>query len=360
MPLAPSMSMPVSMSRCRSTRSRRVVLAAGVIAALGLAACTSSSAPAASPGSVSPSAQSASPTPTPTPTVVRSLLSGRIGGKDGPVLVVKMDNTAKSNPHYGIKSADVVYLEQVEGGLSRYAIVFSSQIPKTVGPIRSARISDLELLRQYGKIAFAYSGAQSKMLPVLKAAYLYNVSDDTGGQGYRRDNRLWSAPDNLFADPLVLFKRAPNAAHAVNVGFTFGEAVPAGGRPVTTVSASFPATTASFTWDAGSGRWLAAMNGKRAMAAEGGQLGGTTVIVQYVTVTRSIYHDVNNNYTPLSRSVGSGTALIMRNGFAYNATWSRRSATSGTTWMVNGQVFPLAAGQIWVLLINKNNPAVLK
>ena len=272
-----------------------------------------------------------------------------------------MDNTPQSNPHAGIKVADVVYLEQVEGGLSRYAIVFSSQIPKTVGPVRSARISDIELLRQYGKIAFAYSGAQSKMLPVLKAAYLYNVSDDTGGLGYRRDNSRWSAPDNLFASPATLFKRAPNAAHAVDVGFRFDDAIPAGGRPVTSVTAKYPATRCSFTWHASEGRWLASMNGtKRAMAAEGGQLGGTTVIIQYVNVSRSIYHDVNNNYTPLSRSVGTGNALILRNGQAWNGTWSRPNSHAGTRWRVGGVDLPLAAGQIWVLLINKKTPATLK
>ncbi len=325
-----------------------------------LAACSASSTPAPTP-TVSSASPTPTPTPTltPTPTVERSFLSGRVGGTNGPVLVVKMDNTPKSNPHAGIKYADVVYLEQVEGGLSRYAVVFSSQIPKTVGPVRSARIADIELLRQYGKIAFAYSGAQSKMLPVLKAADLYNVSDDTGGEGYRRDNSKWSAPDNLFADPLILFKRAPNAAHAVDVGFTFDDIVPPGGRPVRTVSASFPATTVTFSWD-GSSRWLAAMNGVKAMAAEGGQLGGTTVIIQYVTVTRSIYHDINNNYTPMSTTVGTGTAVILRNGQAWNATWSRPTQTSGTQWTVGGRPFPLAAGQIWILLINKDKPAVLQ
>jgi Protein of unknown function (DUF3048) N-terminal domain/Protein of unknown function (DUF3048) C-terminal domain len=337
-----------------------------VLAGLSLAALAACSGATAAPiptvstpvATPTPSQPSDPPTPSATPTVERSYLSGRVGAPNGPVLVVKMDNTPKSNPHQGIKYADVVYLEQVEGGLSRYAVVFSSQLPKTVGPVRSARIADIELLRQYGKVAFAYSGAQSKMLPVLKAADLYNVSDDTGGLGYRRDNSRWSAPDNLFADPKVLFKRAPNAAKATDIGFTFDDAVPAGGRPVKSVTATFPATRVTMTWD-GTSRWLAAMNGTNAMAAEGGQLGGTTVIIQYVTVTKSIYHDVNDNYTPMSTTVGTGDALILRNGQAWNATWTRPSQTSGTQWQVGGQDFPLAAGQIWILLINKDKPAKL-
>ena len=329
-------------------------------AVAALAACSSASptsTPTASP-TVSATV-SATPTPTPSPTVIRSNLTGKIGGTNGPVLVVKMDNTPESNPHAGIKYADIVYLEQVEGGLSRYAVVFSSQIPRRVGPVRSARIADIELLRQYGRVAFAYSGVQTLMLPVLRAADLYNVSDDNSGVGYFRDNSRWYAPYNLFADPLILFKRAPNAATAANVGFTFDEMVPAGGRPVRSVSASYPATRVTLTWD-GTSRWLAAMNGTRAMALEGGQLGGNTVIIQYVTVTRSIYHDVNGNYTPMSTTIGTGTALILRNGQVWNATWSRPSATVGTQWLVGGQPFPLAPGQTWILLINKTTPATLR
>jgi Protein of unknown function (DUF3048) N-terminal domain/Protein of unknown function (DUF3048) C-terminal domain len=337
-----------------------VAAAGAVVVVVALAACSGGSTPATTTSANQSASLTATPTPTPTPTptIERSFLSGRIGGVNGPVLVVKMDNTPESNPHAGIKFADVVYIEQVEGGLSRYAVVFSSQIPKAVGPVRSARIADIELLRQYGKVAFAYSGVQTLMLPVLRSAYLYNVSDDYSGQGYYRDNSRWFAPYNLFADPLVLFKRAPGAVHATNVGFTFAETVPAGGRPVHAVSASFPATRVSLTWDETS-RWLAAMNGVRAMALEGGQLGGTTVIIQYVTVTRSIYRDVNNNYTPMSTTVGTGNALILRNGQEWNATWSRPSLTRGTTWLVGGRPFPLAAGQIWILLINKTTPATL-
>jgi hypothetical protein len=326
-------------------------------AVLALAACSGSSSAKPSASSLSPAAtESPSPSTSARPTIERSLLSGRVGAPNGPVLVVKLDNTQASNPWCGLRAADVIYLEQVEGGLSRYMAVFSSQYPKSVGPVRSARISDIELLRQYGKVAFAYSGVQTKMLPVLQNAYLIDVSDDRGGLGYHRDFSR-TAPDNLFGAPSVLLKRAGHSALARNVGFSFGDAVPAGGTPAATLSTSYPATRVSFVWNAASRRWLASMNGARAMACESGQLGGTTVIIQYVKVTNSIYHDFLGNYTPMSTSVGTGSALILRNGMAWHATWSRPSAASGTRWLVGGRDFPLAAGQVWVLLINRNTPA---
>ena len=340
----------------RGAAGPATVLLAAVVA---LAACSGGSGAKPAASSQSPTATaSVSASVSPSPGVERSLLSGRIGAPNGPVLVVKLDNTPVSNPWCGLKSADVIYLEQVEGGLSRYMAVFSSQYPKSVGPVRSARISDIELLRQYGKVAFAYSGVQSRMLPVLQSADLIDVSDDRSGLGYRRDFSR-TAPDNLFGDPAVLLRRAGHPAVARNVGFAFGDAVPAGGVRAAALTTSYPATKVAFTWNAASRRWLAAMNGSAAMACEGGQLGGTTVIIQYVTVTNSIYHDFRGNYTPLSTSIGTGKALILRNGLAWAATWMRRSAASGTRWLVNGHSFPLAAGQVWVLLINKNTRATI-
>ena len=64
------------------------------------------------------------------------------------MLVVKFDNTPNAQPHSGLRKADVVYVEEVECGLTRLAAVFSTDLPKTVGPVRSARISDIDLLAQ--------------------------------------------------------------------------------------------------------------------------------------------------------------------------------------------------------------------
>jgi hypothetical protein len=105
-------------------------------------------------------------------------------GSDGPILVVKIDDTTLSHPQVGLKSADVVYIEQVEGGLTRLAALFSSKIPARVGPVRSARISDLELLAQYGKVGFAFSGAQRKLLPEIAAANIYDLGAMKYGPQY--------------------------------------------------------------------------------------------------------------------------------------------------------------------------------
>ena len=105
--------------------------------------------------------------------VVLSPLSGRpVTSPDQSILVVKVENTHAARPQIGLSSADVVYVEQVEGGISRLAAVFSSTLPSKVGPIRSARITDPDLVAQFGHVAFAYSGVQPKMVPVLEASLM--------------------------------------------------------------------------------------------------------------------------------------------------------------------------------------------
>jgi len=316
-----------------------------------------SSSALASSGSLSPST-SGSPSSSAPVVVQRSLLSGRVGMKDGRVLVVKLDNTPYAEPHAGIEDADVVYIEQVEGGLTRMAAVFSTEIPKKIGPIRSARIADIDLFAQYGKVAFAYSGAQHRLRPVIAAANLFNVSGDVGPAGYFRDPSR-PAPYNFFGVGPELLARAPHAAHAKDVGFRFSTTPPPGGLKVSSATVRWPAAKAVFVWNPATQRWLLTMDGIKAIS-DGKRMGGTTVVVQYVRMYDSGYGDRHGGITPMSVTIGSGSALVLRNGKAYAARWSRASKTSGTIWTTStGARLPFAPGQVWVLLVNRTTHATL-
>jgi hypothetical protein len=185
------------------------------------------------------------------------------------VLAVKIDNLAPARPQTGLTGADLVYVIPVEGGLSRLLAVFSSHVPAVIGPVRSAREDDLELLRQFGRPAFAYSGAQPQLLPVVERARIADLYDGRVRGYFRAPGR--AAPHNLYARSSQLLAQAPGASKARDIGFRFGPA-PAGGRPVAAFSVSYPAASFTFRWPAGDGRWLVWMDGKPTRAAEGGQL----------------------------------------------------------------------------------------
>ena len=159
--------------------------------------------------------------------VERNVLSGR-EGINGPVLAVKVDDTNAAHPQIGLEDADVVYIEQVEGGLTRLAAIFSSVIPERVGPVRSARISDIDILSQYGRVAFAYSGAQRKLLPVIDAANLQNLGAQAQPPSiYTTDpNRVPPVAMVLRADLLMakVVEKNYSVTTANNVGWSYGDA----------------------------------------------------------------------------------------------------------------------------------------
>jgi hypothetical protein len=340
------------------TRLRPAALAAGaLVIAVGASACATSKpketlpAQATQPAAVTPT-ESPSPTPDPSPTTAPATLSGRVGVTYGPLLAVKVDNTTKAHPQVGLKAADVIYVEEVEGGVTRLVALFSSQLPPQVGPVRSARITDVELLPQFGRLGLAFSGAQRKMLPVLGRAPFYLASHDASGVGYTRTSSR-PAPYNVIGFPKRLLDRMPKAQPPRPVGYVFGPA-PAGGSPTTHVRATWPGAVLDLSWFRG--RWLVAMDGRADKAAEGGILGGTTVVVQYVSIKPSRYYDVNHANTPMSYTVGRGTGLVLRDGKAYSAAWSRLHVGDPTQWTIAGKPASFAPGQVWFLLVDRGRP----
>jgi eukaryotic-like serine/threonine-protein kinase len=265
----------------------------------------------------------------------------------GQVLAVKIDNLASARPQTGLKDADIVYVIPVEGGLSRLLAVFSSHFPAVIGPVRSAREDDLELLRQFGRPAFAYSGAQTQLLPVVEQARIVDLFDGSVG-GYFRDPRR-DAPHNLYAHTPQLLAEASGASKAHDIGFRFGPA-PSGGRPMASFSVSYPAASFMFRWSANAGRWLVWMDGAPARAAEDGQLNAPTVVIQYTKVRTSPFLKAGAQ-PPYAESTGTGTGWVLRGGQAYAMRWSRPNADGGTTFStLSGQPMTFARGPVWVVL----------
>ncbi|MGW0906004.1 DUF3048 domain-containing protein [Streptomyces sp. NPDC002853] len=267
----------------------------------------------------------------------------------GRVLAVKIDNVGPARPQTGLDAADVVYAEQVEAGLSRLMAVYAGRLPPVIGPVRSARETDLELLRQFDDPALVFSGAQSKLLPLISAAPLRQLSPGKApGDAYFRGADK-PAPHNLFVRPKAL-DATPGDGGLKSMGFSFGPR-PKGGTPERERTVRFPAARFTFTWAAEQQRWLVSMDGERARTADGRTLGASTVVVQYVKVRESRFHDRGGNNTPFTETVGSGKARVLRDGRAYEARWERTTPRDGTEFTTadDGKALPFAKGQVWVV-----------
>ncbi|WP_077801746.1 DUF3048 domain-containing protein [Streptomyces sp. JHA26] len=264
-----------------------------------------------------------------------------------PVLAVKVDNAPEARPQKGLDAADVVYVEPVEGGLSRLMAVYATRLPESVGPVRSARESDLELLRQFDRPTLAFSGAQSKLLPLIDRAPLRAETPDRAPDAYVRDDGR-PAPHNLYLRPDRLLSSPPGAT-ASATGYRYGEA-PAGGRAETSRTVRYPAASFTFTWSASRGRWLIAMDGDPADQGDGGRPAPATVVVQHVRVRESAFRDFLGNNSPYVESVGSGKAEVLRDGRSYDVTWKRGAAEEGTAFTTgDGTPVNFAEGPVWVV-----------
>ncbi len=339
------------------------VLVIGGVSAVALSGNSKKSTPVASNPAPTTSAAttSASPTPTPKPTPKPVAATNPLTGV-GPVpttalLAVKIDDTENGRPSVNLDKADLVYIEQAEGGLTRMVALFGTNHP-IVEPVRSVRASDAELLSQYGKIALVASGGGGDSLTTLDASIVKGVINDRGAAGFGRDGNR-PAPYNLTADLAQIAAHSGTAAPKAG-GFHFSSATaqlahdPAGA----TVNTVVGSTSVTFVYDPSLRKYVRTIDGQRLSAADGNLIATPNVLVQLCNVTTNPGDvDVNGNPSQFTHSVGSGKAVLFRNGKRVTGTWSRPSVTSPTTFVdASGHAMLLAPGGAFIVLATTGAP----
>ena len=286
--------------------------------------------------------------------VSKNLFSG-LPGENNQILVVKVDDTKQARPQVGLEDADVIYVEQVEAGLTRIAALYSSHLPDLIGPVRSARISDIELFAQFGRVGLAYSGAQSKMRPVIAGANIENLSAEINPPSIYTKDPSRVGPVNMILKPSLLLERANAKAKTkidlpIRSPWSFGDA-PSEQVITTTAKIKWPNARYELRWDEVRKQYLTYFNGEANLSAAGEQLGADTAIIQLVSIAPSIYGDKFGGVTPFSKTTGSGKAIMLRDGFRYEITWKRDLATDVTTWLTkDGKVANFKPGKVWIFL----------
>jgi hypothetical protein len=268
-----------------------------------------------------------------------------------PALTVKIDNVAGSFPQSGLNQADVVVDTPVEGGLTRLFAVFQSQLPAMVGPVRSARPVDGDLLRLLNGGYFAYSGANNLEIAPVKAnstAVLMSFDADPSLFINRHDRPV---PHEVFAVPSTLFAYGQQVKPAMAPPpplFTYGS-TPSGGVPTSGLVVHFSAATASWQWS--DGRYLRTQDGRADMLADGGQVSATNVVVMSVGLRDSGIRDSAHSVEPWPVVIGSGDCWVLRDGVRVAGRWSRASLTAPMVLRdTSGATIALAPGRTWVEL----------
>ncbi|HSV65018.1 MAG TPA: DUF3048 domain-containing protein [Mycobacteriales bacterium] len=341
------------MGEMRISAGRRTVLllsALLVVAVVG-EGCGCSWGSGGARGSGPSAGPTSTPVPRPEPNPTNPL-TGTGAPPGGPVIAVKIDNVAAARPQVGLAGADVVYVEMVEGGLTRLVAVYASRRPRTVGPVRSVRSSDPELLAHYGPIVLAFSGGAAGVVAHFRRSPLVDGSTYAHAGAYRRLAGR-PAPHNLMVDLYLLARALPRAGGVRDVGFRWALGDPrlSAARRASRLAVRMGGTLVSFAWDGPHHVFDQTADGGPVREAGGRPLATPNVLVQLcpVTVDRTDV-DVVGNPAQYTHTVGSGAVLLFRDGKVIAGRWRRTQASAATEYLdEQGQPLLLRPGGVWVL-----------
>jgi hypothetical protein len=294
-----------------------------------------------------------------------------------PALAVKIENAKPARPQSGLEFADVVYEELVEGGITRFIGVFHSQEASTLGPVRSARMVDPDILMEY-HAQFAYSGGSTAVRSYVDKSGLVILSHTKAAGAYHRvktrraPHNLYSSTEELWAaggggnDPPQVFsfsETRPRPLPAPSPSSSPGPSASPSPYVAPGASVTIPfsgAQTSVFRYDPASDRYLRFQGsgyGKRMRLephtmAEGAQIAPRNVLLMFVQVAVGSHRDAVGNYSPEISVVGTGRTLLFRNGILVPGRWSRGSLGARTKFAdSSGHALRLAPGQTWVELV---------
>ncbi len=302
---------------------------------------------------------SATPSPTPSPTAPASpkpaaaadFLTGLAHRATGPLVGIKVDNAVLARPYQtGLGQAAIVYEELVEGGSTRLLAVYESDVSGSaeVGPIRSVRESDVELVRTFGKLAVGFSGGNSGVKDIVRAAagsgWLVDASYDVVPQAYRL-GAVRADARNFFSVPATLAGLRPGSGPR-DIGLRFGPVPAAGARTAVAFASYSSQTRVTVTYNPATHAWSVAQDGR---PMDG--VAAANVIVQRVVEQGSRFSDVHGQPTPYTVTVGSGSAVVLRDGKRIPANWTRDNYGQTHYRTTGGKDVALRPGQTWILLL---------
>jgi hypothetical protein len=300
-----------------------------------------------------PSTTTTTPKDTPPPRAPLTGLTGEFQGRlDRPALVVKIDNVERARPQAGLNQADIVVEEPVEGNLTRLAAVFHSTDAAAVGPVRSVRTTDVEMLPLFGRPLFAASGGNAGVIPQLHAADVVDIGNNVSGQGFYRSGGR-PAPHNLFTSTLALYGKAPQSPPPPEPVFSYlarDEKLPDGALAVGGVALRFGGAEVSrYVWDGPSGTWLRSQRGSPHVDAGGVRIAPENVVVLEITYDHS---GQAGRSVPHGETVGQGRALVLTRGQSVEGTWQRPGLGEPLTLAgPGGAAMELTPGQTFVALV---------
>jgi hypothetical protein len=264
-------------------------------------------------------------------------------------LVVKIDNHPDARPQSGLNQADIVFEENVEH-LTRFAAVFQSKAPDPVGPIRSGRTQDVELLGSLNKPIFAWSGGNPGVTKIINGSdfIVANVQSNarSASKSFRSHDR--GAPHNLYAQGSGLFTLSPEVPAPPPQQFSYRkDGDPVAGVASTGVDLKMDGVNVTWKFDTRTSTYLRFQGGKAHNDAALGQVNATNVVVLVVDYRQSAV----DTKSPEAQTTGTGEVYVFSGDKVVHGKWTRNDRLSPYTMTADsGDPILLTPGRTWVEL----------
>ncbi|MFV0525714.1 MAG: DUF3048 domain-containing protein [Acidimicrobiales bacterium] len=358
----------------RRSRSR---LGAAAVAVLLVAGCGGGEE--AAPSSAAPPSTTRLPTTSAPPTTAAPAISvpfpegtvpapltglpidpARAGNR---AVIIKVDNHRDARPQTGLDRADIVFDYRAEG-VTRFAAVFQSELADPVGPVRSSRTGDFDILSGFDHPVYGSSGGNDGVIHGLRRLPIFAMTNWDREEYYRDPARR--SPHDLMVDTTVLYAAAERrwgSELSDLPGPTpwFSYALPGEpgsvGRPVDgPVTVDFRGSpVVTWEWDPARVGWARGQDGHPHLTSDGVQIAPANVVIM-VTSYGTSSADVTS---PEVRSLGGGDLFVLTGGQVIEGTWTREAATEPPTLVdTGGAPLVLTAGRTWVLYPEKGQVRV--
>ena len=276
-------------------------------------------------------------------------------------MLIKVSNLPRNvRPQWGLSLADIVFEYYAEEGSTRFAAIFYGNDASMVGPIRSGRFIDDDLVRGY-KAVFAFGSAYEAEMQ------RFNASDYANRMVVEGPGKPLTRYDPNGYDYLMV-NTADLSTYATRQGFNgvqnlknmyFTPEAPVGGMPGTQVYVHYSGAIYNrWDYDAASGKYL-----RFSETTTVNNLGQTEQYAQLSDrLTRQpiafdnvvILYAIHDLYGPGIYDIllsGSGDALAFRDGQAFKVEWQRNNADVVSLTNPDGSPFPFKPGDTWFEVI---------
>ena len=263
-----------------------------------------------------------------------------------PALVAKIDNV-DAKPQAGLNQADIVFEEVVEGRATRFAAVFHSQGSNPVGPIRSGRTQDVDLLSGLNQPLFLWSGGNPGVTAAIDNSDFISINHSGGGGGFYRTER--PAPHDLYNTTDAVWAQSTPEAGRPRPLFRYvmpRERVK-GGR-ASSIDVQVGHNGIRWEWSPQCKCYLRFENGSPHHATDGQVTADNVVVLE--TGYRPSYVDARS---PEAITVGEGKAYVMSDGRIQFGRWQRNVNTDPVRLFVgkkSTRLMEIAPGRTWVEL----------